>query len=268
MALPAAAQEGGDPFGRAMEGVPPSGVRTGDPVIPPVPATAPAPAPAASGPAGFAGPAGPAETGPAGASAADDPEASAEINANYDATMGIYSKILDAQGYETGGLDRRILSNEEIVTRYKPELTRAEDELRRLQVDWMNSAFRLRQQKEMGALSEDAFQKRVALEEQKFLRRRSAVQGDVAFYREEIAAAERRLGEMRTQRVAVEERAKREGKAKPKPVPASQRIFDDLGGRLEKLGPLSPRLPMDGAIFDVGRVGSAKAPEPALPPVE
>ena len=259
----AAAQDGsGDPFGRAMEGAPPSGVRSGElrvPEAPPPAGQSPftQPAPAAA-PVAAASPAGPAGDG-------EETSDSVEITANYDATMGIYAKILESQGYETGSLEKRIASNEEIITRYKPELVKCEEELRRIQVEWMNSAFTLRRKREAGALSDDAFQKTVALEEAKFNRRRSGVAGDVQFYREEIAAAEKRLGEMRASKKVVEEKAAREGKLKPKPKPRSEALFDEMNARLDKLGPFSPRLPMDSAIFDVGRV-AAPAPKPTLEP--
>jgi len=260
LATPSLAQES-DPFGRAMEGAPPSGVTSGAPRVPEAPPAAPAPS-SGTAPASQASPFG-APAGPAGA-AAEETDDSAEINANYDATAGIYTKILESQGYETGGLEKRIATNEAIVTRYKPELVKCEDELRRLQVEWMNAAFQLRRQKEVGAMSDDAFQKAVALEEGKYNRKRSGVAGDVAFYREEIGAAEKRLADMRVQKGAVEAKAAKDGKLKPKPKPRGDTLFDEMNARLDKLGPFSPRLPMDSAIFDVSRIGGAKAPEPTL----
>lgn len=270
-------QEAGDPFVKAMDGAPPVGVRSGAPRVPAAPVTpqvpqapgvrasgttAPNPlddlsrearrqtllpvvaVPADGGgmravavPSDSAGPAGPAQ---------DAPDPGVEISANYDVTMDIYQKILEAQGLDTSQLDRRIASNEEIVARYSPEMNKNEDELRKSQVGFMNRAFQLRQQRETGQMSEEAFRRAIIEEEGRWNRTKGAIAGDAAFYREEVEQAQMRAAQLKAQKVATEQRLEREGKAKPKPKPPGEALFEGLNGTLDRLWVTHTHFTMDG----------------------
>jgi hypothetical protein len=284
LALSATAMaQDGDPFARAMEDAPaPSGVKIGGLRIPEVPANEPRaaapvmastpkpanpldelardmnakPVPPAgprivpasadtlpTGPVVVADPAG----GPAGPSG-DGVDASSEINANYDVTADVYQKILDQQGFDTGSIDKRIAANEEIVSKYKPQLNQVEEELRRIQVDFMNRAFQLRQQKEAGRITDEQFAKALGEEEARWNRRKAGVAGDASFFREETAQAEARLADLKTQKQAMDERIEREGKKKPKKKQPGEAIFEGFSSTLDKLTPFDTRFTMDGNV--------------------
>lgn len=260
----------GDAFDKAMEGAPaPSGIPTSDLALPPMGeagkkagqldelakeiGATPVPATGASGSASSpaaspfgspegAGPAGPA--GPAGAGQTVDH--SVEIDGNYDATVAIYQNILDKQGYDPANLDRRIQANEEMIARYKPALVCAETELRKMQVDFMNRAFQLKQQKEHGQITDDMFGKLIAQEELKHNRKREGLAQDVEFYKDEIVQAETRLKELREQRRLVAERAKREGREPPKKKAPGEALFQGFSATLDQLSGFNTRFTMDG----------------------
>jgi hypothetical protein len=200
------------------------------------PQAAPTGAPSAASPAGPGGPAGGAEP----------EDHSTEINGNYDATLAIYQSILDKQGTDPANLDRRIQSNEEMIAKYRPMLVNSENELRKIQVDFMNHAFQLKQQKETGQITEDMFGKMIQQEEMKHGRRRDSLVQDTAFYKDEITQAEIRLKDLKEQRRQVADRAAREGRnAAPKKKPG-EALFQGLSGTLEKLSGFQTRFTMDG----------------------
>jgi hypothetical protein len=275
----ATAQEA-DPFGKAMEGAPPSGVPARGLRVPEVPAAAPADAPKPSNPlddlarevrakpraaaaadAGAPGvPGGPAAVpvapapvpaaspaGPAGP-APEQADDSNEINANYDVTQSIYEKILEQQANETGAIDKRAASNEDILHRYRPELVKNEQDLRRLQVEFMNRAFQLRQQKDSGQISDEMFQRQIKAEQEKWERRKSAIKGDVDFYREEMGQAEVRLASLKTQKRTIEDKIARDNAGKPKPKPPAEALFDGFNATLDKLNGFQTRFTMDGNV--------------------
>ncbi len=239
----ALAQDGQDPLGKAMQGAPPSGLRSGDLRVPEPPSgltvvgEGRAPAGVAPAPVATGGPAGPTPE-------AADP--SVEISANYDVTEATYLKILETQGVDTGQIDRRIAQNEEIVARFRPQLTTTEEELRKLQVEFMGKAFALRQKKDAGALSDDQFQKAIAAEEGKWNRRKNAVGGDATYFREEVQQAEVRLVQLRTAKKEMDERLAREGKLKPKKKAPGDAVMEGFQGTLEKLSGFKTRFTMDG----------------------
>jgi hypothetical protein len=253
-AAPAGAQthETQDELDRAMAGAPPSGVAAGELRAPAPPeATSPA-APQVAVPAAASGPVASPAPSPflvPGAPGAGQPAADPtdEINANYDATVEIYQGILDKQSTDPGNLDRRIKANEEMIAKYRPALVQAESELRKLQVEFMGRAFALKEKRDSGQITEDAFGKAIEQEELKGKRRRDSLQQDIAFYKEEIAAAEARLKDLREKRKAVSERAEKEGKAaaamRPKPGEA---LLQGFSGTLDKLSGFKTRYTMDG----------------------
>jgi hypothetical protein len=289
----AAAQEG-DPFGKAMDGAPPSGVQTGPPRIPEPPvgkmreaddqvrelerlakieaelraaenaqqkppaAMVPANPPAKPLAPKGAPPAIVPVSGPAGGAQADN---SAEIDANYNIAEDTYKKILEQLGEDTGSIDKRIAANEEIVSRYTPDMQKTEDELRRVQVAFMNRAFSLRQQKETGQITEEQFQKAIQEEEGKWSRKKNAIATDATFFRDEVAQAQMRIVTLNAQKKAMEEKLAREGKKVEKKKAPGEALFEGLSATLDKLGPFSTRYTMDGAVGDLPLIAQPAAGE-------
>ena len=288
----AAMAQDADPMGKAMEGAPPSGQRTGQLRVPEVPGQAPAAqdrrtqaaldqlakdvgarpvqvaqgagadpvplgaepqaapqgrpvAPAAVAPLPAGLPQQQGGVGPAGSSP-DAPDDSAEISANYNVTEEIYTKILEAQGQNTDGIDKRIASNQDIKNRYRPELVKNEDQMRRLQVDFMNRAFQLKQQKDAGQLSEEAYKRAIEAEQAKADRRKGAIVGDLQFYKEEMTQADVRLAELGGQKRTIEDRVARENAGKPKKKNPSEALFEGFNGTLDKLSAFHTSFTMDG----------------------
>jgi hypothetical protein len=237
-----------DSIDQATRGAAPSGQPTGPINIPAppgpgdqYPGAPPVIAPAPSGPGGPAsGPGGPA-AGPAGGEEAD-----ATIAANYDATLQIYQSILDKEGSDASNIDLRIQSNEQMIAKYKPLLAQAESEQRRMQVDFMNRAFALKQQRESGQITEDAFAKAIGPEEAKFNRHRDEVAQDVSFYRDEIGQAEARLKDLKEQRKSMLDKAAREGRLPPPKKAPGEALFQGLSGTLDKLSAFHVHYTMDG----------------------
>jgi hypothetical protein len=172
--------------------------------------------------------------------------ADATIAATYDATLQIYQSILDKEGTDATNIDQRIQSNEQMIAKYKPLLANAEAEQRRMQVDFMNRAFALKQQKESGQITEDMFAKEINADEQKFNRHRDEVAQDVSFYRDEIAQAEQRLKDLKTQRKEMMDKAAREGRLPPPKKQPGEALFQGLSGTLDKLSAFHVRYTMDG----------------------
>lgn len=276
-AAPALAQSA-DPFDKAMQGAAPSGQPVGALRVPeaPDPADAPpgrlselakevgkTPVPAAdasgpvrNGPGGGTAAPSPAPTGAppaaspnAGPAGGDDgQDRSAEILGNYDATLDIYKNILDKQGTDPANIDRRIQSNEEMIGKYRPQLAQAQSELRKMQVEFMNRAFQLKQQKESGQITEEMFGKLITQEEMKQGHRKEALAQDVAFYKDEMTQAEIRLKDLREQRRLVAERAAREGKLQEPKKKPGEALLQGLSGQLEKLSAFQTRFTMDGNV--------------------
>ncbi len=185
-----------------------------------------------------------AEAPPAG-EAAPPVDTTAEVNANYDATLAIYQSILDEQQSSTGTLDRRIQANEEMVGRYRPELVKAEEGLRGENVRYVNTAYDLTHQKDSGVIGEDKWHKLVANEERKHVRRSGSIDADADFYRDEIVVAEERLKGLKTDRKILEDKLARENKGKPKKKEPGERVMDGLGTALDKLSGFETRHTMD-----------------------
>jgi hypothetical protein len=172
----------------------------------------------------------------------------AAIHANYDDTIDIYRGILDRERTDTGALDRRIASNEQLVERYRPLLARAEQELRGMQVQTFNRALQLKSKYEQGEISEQTYRDELAREEQELGERRERLEGDVSFYRAEVSAAAARLVELRTRREQMEQARQAAGVTGAETPAPGQTLISGLLSAMDELGVFpGPRFTMDGA---------------------
>lgn len=179
-----------------------------------------------------------------------DPEAaSRRVRTNYQDTLETYENILERASRDTTPIDDRIASNQRLIDTYTPQLEEAQEQYSRLQVDFINRTLELRAQQESGDLSEEALERLIREEESRYRREREQLRADIDFFRQEIQAAQGRLGEFRTEREVVERRAQQDRErserlgrpTQPPEVPLSQRVFGDVSGRLTRLDPFRPR---------------------------
>lgn len=171
-----------------------------------------------------------------------------QIDANLEDTLGIYEAILEAERSETLQLDRRIEQNEKLVAEYMPQLERADEKLRQLQVNFMKKTFLLKSQLEQGDIEKDTFNRLMEREERKNERYREEFEDDRAFFRDEIARAQERLKELRLHRTVAARAALLEGAGSEKAKTRAAIILEDMSGLLERLSGFKTRYPMDGSF--------------------
>jgi chromosome segregation ATPase len=178
-----------------------------------------------------------------------------EVTANYDATLDIYSAILDRQETDPSMLERRIKANQELVSRYEPKLSESEQELRRTQVAYLNRVLELKRQRDRGELTEDQFKAQVEQDRQRYEKRKARMASDVEFYRGETKDARERLDRIGREHQAVvregEMRAA-ESPGKPGKVDPATKAVKEVEGILNELGGFRIQLTMDG-VDGLGR---------------
>jgi hypothetical protein len=205
-------------------------------------------------------PAGVPEADPLAGKAPVDPQAEeAErkkndriIDRNYDEAGKIYDKALATEGESAENLDHRIQVNEKLIADYKGRLAKANAQKRTFQVELYNRTFYLKQQKDKGAIPEDTFDKLMKQEEKKYNEKSAQARSDVEFYEKEIADAEKRLNDLRTERristVMTNTKAGVNPNVKKKPpVKQSVAMVNTLKGRMQALSAFEPKNTMDGA---------------------
>ena len=192
------------------------------------------------------------------------------IDRNYDKALEIYDD-LSLPHHEVEALDRRIANNERLIKDYRARISRAREERRTLQVELMNRGFYLRQQRQQGQISQQAFEQQMAHEERVFDQRDKALKGDLDAWVREVQAAEARLQDLKNQRQmlarTLPKSHKRSAAKKPKPRPG-QRLMSTLETRLQNLGHFRTRYTLDLADPRSTAFSGIPRPQVAMTDVE
>ncbi|MEZ0227079.1 MAG: hypothetical protein ACAI25_00520 [Planctomycetota bacterium] len=211
----------------------------------------------------------PAEVDPAAAEA-EKKKNDKIIEKNYDTAIKIYEGVLKNEGESMENLDHRIGTNEKLIAKYKKALAEANEVKRREQVNLFNRTFYLKQQRDKGAIPEDTFDKLMKTEEKKYNEKTSQARSDIDFYTKEIADAEKRMNDLKTERrisvTSIKATQAANGKKAKPPVKASQKIVNSLKDRLQRLSEFEPKHTMDNAPLCepcVQTSPGAPAPAPA-----
>ncbi len=173
-----------------------------------------------------------------------------QIQRNYDEAEKIYEGIIGAD--PVAPLDRRIANNERIVSEYRQRIRTASEERRELQVQLYNRTFYLKQQLEQGKLNRDAYDRMIVEEERKYEQRNKVLRGHIEAWKQEYAAANARLTELKSKRqmlLAQRPRAlrgKHGTKAAQRRARPGEALLGTLRERLRRVGQFSTRHTMDG----------------------
>lgn len=173
-----------------------------------------------------------------------------QIDKNYDDAQSTYQEVLSADQLEP--LERRIAANERIVKEQQVKIDQARAERRQLQVDLFNRALYLKQQREKGQITADAYAKLIQEEETKSNERSEVLKQDIALWTKEIKAAQVRLDDLQSQRRMLLAARPRQRKT-PKQAAAAKRaaepgaeLLATLEQRMRKLARYSTRNTLSG----------------------
>lgn len=173
-----------------------------------------------------------------------------QIQRNYDEAEKIYEGIIDSD--PVAPLDRRIANNERIVNEYRQRIRAASEERRELQVQLYNRTFYLKQQLEQGKLTRDAYDRMIVEEERKYEQRGKVLREHIEAWKQEYAAANARLTELKSKRqmlLAQRPRAlrgKQGARAEQKRARPGEALLGTLRERLRRVGRFSTRHTLDG----------------------
>lgn len=169
-----------------------------------------------------------------------------EINSNYDATLDIYGAILDRQETDPAMLERRIESNKDLLERYQPKLTESEQELRALQVAYLNRVVALKRRLDQGELNEDEFRQELERDRSRYERRKARLADDVSFYRDETTEASKRLDTLGREHSRVVSFAEAQQAAQPEKQDPNEQAVEEVWQKLDDLSGFRVRFTMDG----------------------
>lgn len=163
-----------------------------------------------------------------------------QIDKNYDDAQKIYQEVLNADQSEP--LERRIAANERIVRECTERIRQAREERRTLQVELFNRALYLKQQKERGQITDEAYAKLIAEEERKAAERNQTLKQAIEQWTREVRESQQRLDDLKAQRrmLAAQRpralRGQRGGKgAEEQPPAPGERLLSTLQQRMQKL---------------------------------
>jgi hypothetical protein len=160
--------------------------------------------------------------------------AEAQVEENYREAMRTYQGVFSQESsMDLQNVRTRIAANEKLVADHSARLTDAEGRLRALRTGFDRKVMAARQGQKDGKIPQATFDRLLAEQKEQKASQERELEGDIVFYRQEVAAARARLVDLRSRNRMLSFDADLNGGKKPAHVaPALQ---DEILAKFQKL---------------------------------